>query len=205
MIEASTLLLFCVAVMALLISPGPNMAFLFSHSLSDGAKGGLAVALGISVADLVLTALTATGVTAVITAWPPSFDLLRYLGALYLLWLAVQALRQRAAVRLEDQGKIGVSTIFRAAMLNSLLNPKALLFFMVFLPQFVNPERGSIPVQIAILGIVLSTIALVFHALLAITGSRIGALFERSSARGNYFGWLHARLFVGAGSATVAA
>ena len=197
MIEAQTLALFSVAVMALLISPGPNMAFLLSHGISHGARGGLAVAVGIFIADILLTALTATGITAVITAWPPSFDLLRYLGAVYLLWLAIQAMRHRGSARLEAQMKTSSLKILRMAMLNSLFNPKALLFFMVFLPQFVNPEIGQIPLQIATLGIVLAVVALVFHAGLGIASSRIGVLFARSSAKRKYFGWLHAGLFVG--------
>ena len=87
MIDLQTLLLFSVAVLALLASPGPNMAFLLSHGLSHGARGGLGVAFGIFLADLILTALTAMGVTAAITAWAPSFDIMRYLGAIYLCLL----------------------------------------------------------------------------------------------------------------------
>lgn len=92
MIETSTLLIFAGAVMALLLSPGPNMAFVMAHGMTYGLGGGAAAALGIGLADLILTVLTATGVTAVVTAWPPSFDLIRYAGAAYLLWMAYKAM-----------------------------------------------------------------------------------------------------------------
>ncbi|MDP9109470.1 MAG: LysE family translocator [Pseudomonadota bacterium] len=197
MIQTTTLFLFCGTLLALLVSPGPNMAFLLSHGISDGVRGGLAVALGIFVADLVMTALTATGVTAVVAAWPPLFDVLRYLGAGYLVWLAIQAMRPHAPTHLRDQVKTSSTRIFRMAVLNSLLNPKALLFFMVFLPQFVNPAAGHIPLQIAILGLVLCMMALLFHATLAATSGRIATLFARSARYGNLFRWMHACLFVG--------
>ncbi|MGT2490244.1 LysE family translocator [Cupriavidus basilensis] len=95
MIELATLSVFAAAVMVLLLSPGPNMAFVIGarHHLRTRRRHP-AAALGIAAADLVLTVLTATGITAVIAAWPPAFDLIRYAGALYLLWMACKALRR---------------------------------------------------------------------------------------------------------------
>src|SRR5438445_466619 len=90
MVALSTLSVFLVAVLLLFLSPGPNMAFVLSHGIAYGPRGGFAAALGISAADLVLTVLTAMGVTAIVAAWPPAFDILRYIGALYLVWLAVR-------------------------------------------------------------------------------------------------------------------
>lgn len=201
MIDLQTLLLFSATVLALLISPGPNMAFLLSHGLSHGPRGGLAVALGIFLADLVLTGLTAAGVTAIVAAWPLSFDLLKLLGACYLLWLAFQAVRshkggQRNASLARTEAR-SHGHIVRAGMLNSLLNPKALLFFMVFLPQFVTPQHGSVPVQLLTLGLVLSAISLLFHGTLGLFSGRLGALFQRSAAGSRYFSWLHAGVFAG--------
>ncbi|UTW09186.1 LysE family translocator [Pseudomonas benzenivorans] len=197
MIDTQTLILFAAAVLALLVSPGPNMAFLLSHGISHGARGGLAVAFGIFVADLLLTALTATGITAMITAWPPSFDVIRYFGALYLLWLAIQTIRQHGSPHLVEKRSASTWSIFRMAMLNSLLNPKALLFFMVFLPQFVAPARGNLPLQLAMLGVVLSLIALVFHCALGLASGKVGRLFQRSASAARYFAWFHASIFVG--------
>lgn len=177
MIDLATLAVFCGAVLLLLLSPGPNMAFVISHGVSHGWRGGIACALGIGVADLLLTALTASGVTALVASWPPSFDLIRYAGVVYLLWLVFKTLQKSprldtAHVHREPLGRVCVQ-----AMLNSLLNPKALLFFVVFLPQFVRPEAGSIAVQLMVLGGVLTVIAAVFHGLLGAFGGALSRFF----------------------------
>ena len=175
MIGLATLSLFMLAVLALFLSPGPNMAFVLSHGVAHGPRGGFAAAIGISAADLVHTLCAATGVTALVAAWPPSFDVLRYAGALYLLWLAWQALRPAGARG--DKAPVqpaGFARIVRMAWLNNLVNPKALLFFMVFLPQFVNPARGHVTLQLLVLGVLLSALALVFNTVLGAFSGQIG-------------------------------
>lgn len=165
--------------MLLLLSPGPNMAFVISHGASYGWRGGVASGLGIGLADLILTALTAMGVTALVASWPPAFDLIRYAGVLYLLWLAFKALQKTSAT--SDVAQVPLKILMIRAMLNSLLNPKALLFFMVFLPQFVNAQRGSIAVQLVLLGVVLTLVSGVFHTLLGVFGSTVSRRISSTS------------------------
>lgn len=180
MISLATLALFLLAVLALFLSPGPNMAFVLSHGVAHGPRGGFAAALGISSADLVHTLFAATGVTALVAAWPPSFDLLRYAGALYLLWLAVQALRSNGGLPAGAKAQPSAfARIVRMAFLNNLVNPKALLFFMVFLPQFVDPARGSVPLQLVQLGVMLSAAALAFNTLLGACSGQVGRWLQR--------------------------
>ena len=174
MIDTGTLSLFVLAVLALFASPGPNMAFVLSHGLAHGTRGGFAAAIGISAADLVHTLCAATGVTALVAAWPPSFDVLRYAGALYLLWLAWQSVRPAGARSAAKAQSTGFARIVRMALLNNLVNPKALLFFMVFLPQFVNPAHGHVTLQLLVLGVVLSAMALVFNTVLGAFSGQIG-------------------------------
>jgi threonine/homoserine/homoserine lactone efflux protein len=175
MMDTGTLSLFVLAVLALFLSPGPNMAFVLSHGLAHGVRGGFAAAIGISAADLVHTLCAATGVTALVAAWPPSFDVLRYAGALYLLWLACQALRRPGSRGDKAQAQpAGFARILRMAFLNNLVNPKALLFFMVFLPQFVSPARGHVTLQLLVLGIILSVMALLFNTVLGAFSGQIG-------------------------------
>ncbi len=174
MVEAGTLALFLLAVLALFLSPGPNMAFVLSHGIAHGPRGGLAAALGIAAADLAHTLCAATGITALAAAWPPAFDVLRYAGVLYLLWLAVQALRAhgvRAGAAAPDWD---FGRIVRSALFNNLVNPKALLFFMVFLPQFVDAARGSMPLQLVQLGVMLSLAGLMFNTLLGACSGQLG-------------------------------
>ena len=177
MIDLATLAVFCGAVLLLLLSPGPNMAFVISHGVSHGWRGGMACALGIGVADLLLTALTATGVTALVASWPPSFDLIRYAGVVYLLWLVFKTLQKSPRLDTAHAHRVPLRRVCVQAMLNSLLNPKALLFFVVFLPQFVRPQAGSIAVQLMVLGGVLTVIAAVFHGLLGAFGGALSRFF----------------------------
>lgn len=165
------------------------MAFVISHGVSYGWRGGVASSLGICVADLLLTALTATGVTALVAGWPPSFDLIRYAGVIYLLWLVFKTLQKSPGLDAAQVKRERLSRVFLQAMLNSLLNPKALLFFMVFLPQFVRPEAGSITLQLLILGGVLTLIAGVFHALLGIFGGTLSRFFAGRSQSARLQKW----------------
>lgn len=186
MLEPTTLLLFTGAVLLLLMSPGPNMAFVIAHGARYGWRGGVAAALGIGAADLVLTALTAAGLTAAIAQWPPSFDLIRWAGVLYLLWMAYKAIRVRAELPTHAHLQASVRSVCIRAMLSSLLNPKALLFFMVFLPQFVVPGSASITRQIVLLGVVLTLIAIIFHIALGMLG---GAIRRLASRNGDAMQW----------------
>jgi threonine/homoserine/homoserine lactone efflux protein len=184
MMTLGTLLMFGAAVTMLMLSPGPNMAFVMAQGASHGARGGVAAALGIAAADLILTGLTASGVTAIVAAWPPAFDLIRYAGVAYLLHLAWKALRRRPAQAGAAAERIALATVFARSMLNSLLNPKALLFFMVFLPQFVDLGRGPVAQQLIVLGCVLTLISTVFHALLGWIGGAAGRLLARRPTLG---------------------
>ena len=179
MVDLATLLLFVGAVLLLLMSPGPNMAFVIAHGARYGWRGGVAAAFGIGAADVVLTALTAAGLTAVIAQWPPSFDLIRAAGAVYLLWMAYQAIRTPAALPADSPIQASLGSVFVRAMLNSLLNPKALLFFMVFLPQFVDRGTSQVTQQLVILGGVLTLMAIAFHAVLGLLGGAIRGLLSR--------------------------
>lgn len=192
-----TLLLFVVAVLGLMVSPGPNMAMVISHSLSHGARGGLVSAAGIFLADLVMTVLVCAGIATVVAAWPPSFDVLRYLGALYLAWLAVQALRRRRMAIDQPPPKASLHQVLRGATLVSLLNPKALLFFLVFLPQFVDPERGSVTAQLLVLGLLLSAIAFVFHASLGFFSGRAASLLHGHARSVRWLDHLQAGVLLG--------
>ena len=183
MVEPSTLLLFAGAVLLLLMSPGPNMAFVIAHGASYGWRGGVVAALGIGAADLVLTALTAAGLTAAIAQWPPSFDLIRWAGAFYLLWMAWKAIRAHAGVPPHSAIQASLMSVFIRALLNSLLNPKALLFFMVFLPQFVVQGSSTVAQQIVVLGLVLTLVASVFHIALGLVGGVIrGYVSDKSQS-----------------------
>jgi len=189
MIDLPTLSVFLLAVLALFISPGPNMAFVLSHGVAHGPRGGMAAALGIGAADLVHTLSAATGVTALVAAWPASFDLLRYVGALYLIWLAVQAVRSPAGIAQSRNPQTSLMRVFRMAMLNNLLNPKALLFFIVFLPQFVDPVRGQVAWQLVTLGVILAIAGVLFNTALGGVSGQVSRYLSRNPRAMKFQGW----------------
>lgn len=188
MISLSTLSVFLLAILTLFLSPGPNMAFVLSHGVAHGMRGGCAAAFGIGAADLVLTVMAATGITAMMAAWPPAFDILRYAGALYLIRLAIQAIRKPGQAAIAEGRELPTATIFRMAMCNSLLNPKALLFFIVFLPQFVDPARAVLP-QIAVLGLILSIASVAFNLVLAAFSGQVGRYLARNPRAATVQSW----------------
>ncbi|MFJ4154968.1 LysE family translocator [Pseudomonas sp. NPDC089752] len=171
--DATNLHLFIVAALLLLVVPGPNMAIVTSHAVAHGWRAGLAAALGITLADVLMTITVSTGLGALVMSWAPAFDLLRWAGACYLLWLAWQALKAPSANTDTPATQDSMRKIFARATLNSLLNPKALLFFMVFLPQFVTVGGSSVTSQLMFLGLLLSLIALIFHSLLGFWAGRL--------------------------------
>ncbi|NWE70691.1 LysE family translocator [Pseudomonas gingeri] len=185
--DATNLYLFIVAALLLLVVPGPNMAIVTSHAVAHGWRFGLAAALGITLADVLMTVAVSTGLGALVMSWAPAFDLLRWAGACYLMWLAWQALKTSPADTDTQATQASMRKIFARATLNSLLNPKALLFFMVFLPQFVT-VGSSITSQLMFLGLLLALIALIFHSLLGLCAGRLhgrlreGVLFKRLGA-----------------------
>ena len=176
-VDTTTFLVFFGTVLMLLLSPGPNMAFVISNGVAFGPRGGLAAAAGIGFADLVMTLLTVTGVTAVVAAWPPSFDILRYVGTAYLLYLAIQAIcahRIHSASAANQALEKSVRGVFVKALAGSLINPKPMLFFVIFLPQFVDLNRASVDLQLDIFGLTLALLTFIFHALLGLFSAVIG-------------------------------
>ena len=171
--DATNLYLFIAAALMLLIVPGPNMAIVSSHAVAHGWRAGLAAALGITLADVLMTVMVSAGLGALVMSWAPAFDLLRWAGACYLMWLAWQALKTPPADTDTQATQASFRKIVARATLNSLLNPKALLFFMVFLPQFVTTGASSVTSQLMFLGMLLALIALIFHSLLGFCAGRL--------------------------------
>jgi threonine/homoserine/homoserine lactone efflux protein len=148
----SSLLPFVVATLALNFTPGPDMLYVSTRSVRQGRRAGIVSTFGIAAGALVHTALIASGLAALLQAIPLAYDLVRYAGAAYLVWLGIQTWRTRNALRAPTLERASDWTLFRQGMITNLLNPKVALFFLAFLPQFAHPEHGSIAFQIVLLG-----------------------------------------------------
>jgi threonine/homoserine/homoserine lactone efflux protein len=171
--DASTLALFMAAGLALNLTPGPDMIFVATRSAAQGRTAGVWSSLGIAVGSLVHTALLALGVSAVLTAVPLAYDGIRYAGAGYLIVLGVRALAANAVVMAPSHvPPESDAALFRQGVITNVLNPKVALFFLAFLPQFVDPSRGSPAVQIVVLGLVFNLTGTLVNVGVAMLTSR---------------------------------
>ena len=173
-VAPQTFAFFFLAVMLLLVSPGPNMLFVLGSGAGHGWRGGMAAAFGIGVADLVCTLACALGLAGLVTAYPLAFDIVRWVGAAYMLYLAYKCVapqRVSVAATATTREETSRSAIFFRGLAASLSNPKAILFFLVFIPQFIDAQRGSVFLQFVLLGTMLAVIGTVFHGAIGAVGS----------------------------------
>lgn len=155
MITWATLLIFSSAALLMALTPGPNMIYLISRSLSQGRKAGVTSWLGVVLGFTVHMCSAAIGLTALFMAIPLGYEILKTAGAIYLLWLAWQAVRPGARSPFETRkvSNDSPSRLFIMGFLTSALNPKVAVFYLSVLPQFISPEHGNVLAQSLTLGI----------------------------------------------------
>ena len=173
---SATVVVFALAALALILVPGPNMAYIAVRSLAEGRRAGLASALGVGLGTLVHIAAAAAGLSALVASSATAFTVLKYAGAAYLVLLGLRILLRDEPVHAAPAaapaplGRVAVDGV-----LVNVLNPKVGLFFLAFLPQFVDPERGAAAAQILVLGVVFFAIALAVDVLFALGAGSLGA------------------------------
>ncbi|MCL1065819.1 LysE family translocator [Shewanella olleyana] len=174
MIDLALLPVYLTTVVALLLIPGPDMLLIASSSLSYGRKVGVYASFGNATSGLILTLLAAMGVSALVAMNPMALEVLRVLGGAYLLKMGWDCMRSCAAdaPEIEQQNNLA-KLLYRRAVFSNLLNPKALIFFVLFLPQFVSTQlTASSGEQMLALGLLLNVMGLLFNLLLvALVGS----------------------------------
>ena len=179
--QPSTLSLFVIAALVLLLTPGPAVLYIVARSVEQGRRAGLVSTLGIHVGTLVHVAAAAFGVSALLVSSALAFGLLKYLGATYLIWLGVRKLvapgALEAPVALPPQP---LRRIFLQGVVVNVLNPKTALFFLAFLPQFVNVSRGRVAFQILFLGATFLALALMSDGLWAVAAGTAGGWLKRN-------------------------
>ena len=168
--DATTFGLFVAAALALLLMPGPAVIYVVTRSVDQGRPAGLASVLGVGIGSLVHIAFAAVGLSALLASSAAAFGVVKWLGAAYLIWLGLQRLLTRgedapAAVEPER-----LSRIFLQGVVVNVLNPKTALFLLAFLPQFVDPSRGPVWIQVSVLGLTLASLGLLTDGLYALLG-----------------------------------
>lgn len=194
---------FLLALAMVYLLPGPDMILLLHTGARDGCRAALATALGLGAARACHVALAATGLALLFRTAPWTFDAVRVGGGLYLAWIGVQLLRAPVGLPVAT-GAAGLSTVsyrraFRRGLLTNLLNPKALLFCSVLLPQFIHPQNGPLALQFALLGGVLVVVGLGFDAFYAVSGERMGRWLARHKTMQRVQQWGFGGLLLGFG------
>lgn len=179
MISCNTFLVFAGAALLMAVTPGPNMIYLISRSLCQGRRAGLISWLGVVCGFAVHVLSAAIGLTALFMALPMGYEILKYLGAAYLLYLAWLALKPGARSPLESQNLPAETPrkLFLMGFLTNALNPKVAVFYMAILPQFILPESGSVLFQSLLLGGIQTFIASLMNLLIMLSASGIAGWF----------------------------
>ncbi|WP_447889418.1 LysE family translocator [Serratia fonticola] len=178
MVEMSTLLLFAGACLALTVTPGPDMLLIASRSLSQGRSAGFASLAGIQLGTYCHALAAALGLSQLFVALPLAYDAVRLLGAAYLLYLAWKTLCSGSSLQASAGLKaVSVRRIFQQGLLTNILNPKMALFVLALFPQFINPQSGSVVVQMLILATILNAIGLVINGAVILVVNRLKSRF----------------------------
>jgi threonine/homoserine/homoserine lactone efflux protein len=177
----STVTLFLLAALGLLLIPGPSVLYILTHSVAQGRRAGLASVGGIELASLTHAVASTLGLSALLLTSAFAFSVVKYLGAAYLIYLGVRTLLARHE---NSQTPVAApksfSRLFAQGFLVQLLNPKTALFFYAFLPQFVDPVRGAVIGQILVFGVLFVLLASCTDSLYALLGSTVGKFLTRN-------------------------
>jgi threonine/homoserine/homoserine lactone efflux protein len=178
--DLQSLLLFVSAGLALNLTPGPDMLYVAARGASEGRAAGVASALGISAGTLVHIALVAAGLAALLAAVPVAYTVVRLAGAAYLVWLGLRALLRPAGLTERTLEPASRWAVFRQGVVTNVLNPKVALFFLAFLPQFVDPSRGSPALQVLALGLIFNTTGTLVNLAVGLGASGAAGRLRRS-------------------------
>jgi threonine/homoserine/homoserine lactone efflux protein len=173
----STLLAFALVSLGMVLTPGPNMIYLISRSISQGSVAGLISLGGVALGFIFYMLCAAFGITALVLAVPYAYDALRFAGAAYLLWLAWQAVRPggQSPFKVHKLPADGPRKLFAMGFLTNLLNPKIAMLYLSLLPQFIDPTQGSVLAQSIALGATQIAISISVNALIAVGAGSIAA------------------------------
>ncbi|WP_283151126.1 LysE family translocator [Silvimonas soli] len=192
---------FLAAAMLITVSPGPDNLMVLGIGISRGRKRGMVFGLGCALGCLSHTVLAAVGISALIAASPIAFTALKVSGGLYLVWLGIQALRSSGGARVADGRAADESLrkLFAKGLFANAINPKVVLFFLAFLPQFVVTAHGAVGWQTAQLGLVFTAQAAVLFGLLGYFSGAVGQWLNRRPRAGLWLDRIAGTIFVGLG------
>ena len=195
----AVILTFAMIALGMVLTPGPNMLYLISRSIVQGKRAGLISLFGVATGFVVYMLLAAFGITAIVMAIPFAYDTVKFLGALYLLYWAWQAIKPNAKSLFEVQ-KLDTDSptkLYLMGLLTNLLNPKIAVMYLSLLPQFVKPELGNAFLQSLILGATQIVISVTVNVLIVLSASRIAKLLTGQPLMIKLQQWLMATVLTG--------
>ncbi|HUP27029.1 MAG TPA: LysE family translocator [Chloroflexia bacterium] len=195
--QYQTLILFLAATLALNLTPGPDMLYVIARGVEQGRKAGVVSALGIGGGTLVHTIAVAAGLSTLLTSVPALYDAVRYAGAFYLLYLGVRTLLGRGQPELKSSLPTrNLGRIFVQGVTTNVLNPKVALFFIAFLPQFADPARGSVALQIVMLGLLFNLSGTTVNTIVGLLSGYLGSRLRQGSRLWRAQRWFTGGVFV---------
>ncbi len=201
MLELNIILIFMAAGIALNLTPGPDMLYCVSRGISQGESAGLVSALGIGGGGLVHTLAAALGLSALIIYSALAFQIVKYAGAAYLVYLGLRILMDRSSnTDITELRNTGLNKIFYQGVVTNVLNPKVALFFLSFLPQFIDPNAGSVTLQILILGTVFNTTGTIINGIVGFMAGSSSGWLNRNPLIGRIQKYVTGSILVGLGA-----
>jgi threonine/homoserine/homoserine lactone efflux protein len=176
----NTLAVFAAATLALLIVPGPAVVYIVTRSVAQGRAAGLVSVAGIHVGSVVHIVTAALGISALLAASATAFTLVKYLGAAYLVYLGLRKLFARTGDLAKEAEPVSRSRLFGEGFVVNVLNPKTAIFFLAFLPQFVDPARGPVTAQIVLLGLIWIVLGMASDGSYALLSAALAGRLRRS-------------------------
>jgi threonine/homoserine/homoserine lactone efflux protein len=200
MFDLGQIVAYVLVVLALFLMPGPAVLLTLARSVGGGARVGIATGGGIAVGDALHTLMAVLGLSAILTASALAYEIVKYAGAAYLIWLGIWAILERSGdIRLPRVSRVAPAIAFRQAILTEVLNPKTALFFLSFLPQFANPARGAVWAQLLVLGAIFVAMSIAYTTVLALGAASVAGWLGRHSAVGRWKGRVVGSIYIGLG------
>jgi threonine/homoserine/homoserine lactone efflux protein len=194
------ILLFMLSALALNLSPGPSILYILSRSLGQGREAGIVSVLGLATATLIHAMAAALGLSTLFVYSPVAFAVVKYLGAAYLIYLGIATLLSRGGLQpARATARLSLAAIYRQGVVTDLLNPKVALFFIAFLPQFVDPAAGSPALQILVFGLLFHVTGVPVNLMVALAGGRLASLLARRPSWARVQNWISGTVLVGLG------
>lgn len=200
--DPSTFLLFAAAAIVLLVIPGPAVIFIVTRSVAQGRRAGLVSVLGVHTGSIVHVAAAAVGLSALLAASATAFSAVKFAGAGYLIILGLQRLLRRREDRENavQDAAIVPARLYTQGIIVNVLNPKTAIFFLAFLPQFVNPARGPVAVQMAVLGGCFVLLGLLSDSTYAVLSGTLSGRLRRSTSVRERLDRLSGLVYIGLGA-----